>query len=136
MSSNYLSEMVQKAKAAMRYAYVPVSQFPVGACLRTRDNTFFAGCNLENASYSLTICAESSAIASMVAAGHRQISEIVVMAEKIDLCSPCGACRQRINEFATPETLIHLCTKKGVLKQSLTMEQLLPLAFKLEHVQK
>lgn len=129
--SNYLKEMITKANEARDFAYAPYSHFPVGACLRTKDGTLFTGCNVENASYSLTICSESIAVAKMVGAGHRLITDLVVIAEKVDECPPCGACRQRIYEFSDESTMIHLATKQGVLRKSIAMKQLLAEPFQL-----
>lgn len=129
-----LSEMIRKAKAMLKYSYKPYSGFAVGACIKTTKQQVFAGCNVENASYGLTICAEASAIAMMVAAGEKQIAEIVVVADSEMLCAPCGACRQRIREFATPTTLIHFGNSEGSYK-TMTIDQLLPEAFGPDNLQ-
>lgn len=130
----YLQEMINNANAVRKNAYAPISNFPVGACIRTSDDKFFVGCNTENASFSMTICAESAAVVSMIAAGARQIKDLVVIAEMVEECPPCGACRQRIYEFSQPETKIHLCTKEGVLRKTITMQELLTEPFKPLHI--
>jgi cytidine deaminase len=101
----------------------------VAACIRSEDDSLFTGVNVENSSYGLTICAETSAICQMVADGKRQIKSIVLMAGDNALCAPCGACRQCINEFSTPQTLVHLCNQQTVLK-TMSIDELLPMAFK------
>jgi cytidine deaminase len=95
--------LLDAARTAYADAYVPYSRFPVGAALLTVDGTKFTGCNIENASYGLTICAERVAVFNAVAAGHRQIAAIAVVAANVDEVTPCGACRQVLNEF-TPAT--------------------------------
>jgi len=89
---------------------------------------FFSGVNVENASYGLCICAESSAICHMVAAGQKKIHSIVVINSKNTLCPPCGSCRQQIAEFSAPDTLVHLCTHETLIK-SMSIGELLPEAF-------
>lgn len=130
----YLQEMIDKANAVRKNAYAPISNFPVGACIRTSDNKFFVGCNAENASFSMTICAESAAVVSMIASGARQIKDLVVIAEMVEECPPCGACRQRIYEFSQPDTKIYLCTKEGVLRKTITIQELLTEPFNVFHV--
>ena len=123
--------MREKAILAMKNAHAPYSNFPVGACIRTEDDQFFTGCNVENISYPLGNCAESSAIAAMVLAGYKKIAEIVVVAEKLKVCPPCGGCRQRILEFSTENTLVHLCSMEK-LEKTFTILELLPLAFTIK----
>jgi cytidine deaminase len=110
-------------------AHAPYSRFRVGAALRAEDGRIHAGANVENAAYPEGICAETAAIAAMVASGARRIREMVVLADGPTLCAPCGGCRQRIREFATAETMIHLCRHPGIVEKSVTLGELLPLAF-------
>lgn len=128
----YLRQMIIKANQALLNAYAPYSRFPVGACIRTKSGALFTGCNVENSSYSLTICAESAAVIKMVEAGYKLISDLVIIAQKVDECPPCGACRQRIVEFANKKTMIHLVTKKGKLCASLKMSKLLENPFRFD----
>lgn len=123
-----IAKMIAKAHTALPHAYAPYSRFTVASCIYTVQGNLYTGVNIENSSFGLTLCAETSAICNMVSAGERQIKSIVVLAGNNQLCSPCGACRQRIHEFSTSETLIHLCNKDSVF-HSMTVDQLLPLAF-------
>jgi len=121
--------MIKKANEVKKNAYVPISHFPVGSCLITPEGQFFMGCNLENLSFSLTLCAESAAIASMISNGYREIAEIVVIAEKTTQCPPCGSCLQRIQEFSTPSTIVHWCDINGDHLVSNKIRDLLPIPF-------
>ncbi|MGH2531219.1 MAG: cytidine deaminase [Thermomicrobiales bacterium] len=87
------------AREAATRAYVPYSGFPVGAAILTRDGSVIGGCNVENASYPLTVCAERVAVGNAVAAGHRDFVAIAVTAPKLASVTPCGGCRQVLNEF-------------------------------------
>jgi len=122
-------DMFEQAKLALSNAYTPYANFPVGACIRTINGQLFAGCNAENASYSLTLCAESSAIGKMISSlGQQSIAEILIVIPGDQLCPPCGACRQRLHEFATDDTLVHLCTLAGKHKM-IKLAELLPYPF-------
>jgi cytidine deaminase len=123
-----LDDLFEQAKAARARAYAPYSRFPVGAALRGASGAVFAGCNVENAAYPLGVCAETSAIAAMVAAGETRIIEILVLGPGPGRIAPCGACRQRIAEFATPETLVHCADGVGAVETA-TLAELLPRAF-------
>ena len=125
--------MIKDANRSLQYSYAPYSNYPVASCICSEDNTLFTGVNVENSSYGLTICAETSAICQMIAAGKRRIKSMVLMAGDNALCAPCGACRQRINEFSTPQTVIHLCDQQRILK-TMVVNELLPMAFKLKKV--
>src|SRR3972149_11148999 len=135
MEKEILETMIERANAARNNAYAPYSKFPVGACLRTTDGTLYVGCNSENSSFSMTICSESAAVASMFVGGHRKIADLVVVAENVPECPPCGACRQRIYEFSTPETKIYLCTKEGVLRKIINIETLCTEPFNASHIE-
>jgi len=128
-----LQTMIEQAMSARDQAYAVYSNFKVGACIRTANDRLFSGFNIENASYSLTLCAEATAIASMKLAGFDQIEEVVVISSGDKICSPCGACRQRIREFADPHCNIHCCQADGQY-ETLTLEELLPLSFGPEHL--
>lgn len=98
-----LETMIELASSARSRAYAPYSRFPVGAALLTRSGHLFTGCNVENLSFGLTICAERAALFSAIAAGHREFVRLVVVADTEEPISPCGACRQSLAEFS--ETL-------------------------------
>ncbi len=121
-------KLIDAAIKAMDNAYAPYSNFHVGAAILDESGEIHYGGNVENAAYPNGICAETSAMAAMVAAGGRQIVEIAVAGRGEVLCTPCGGCRQRIREFAQPETAIHICDESG-LRQSFTLEALLPANF-------
>lgn len=92
-------ELLQKAHEACLNSYSPYSKFPVGAALLTRDGKVFTGCNVENASYGNSICAERTAIVKAVSEGYREFTMIAVVCAKVKDAWPCGACRQFISEF-------------------------------------
>lgn len=91
--------LMAAARDAAERAYVPYSRFPVGAALLTGDGLVVTGCNVENASYGLTVCAERTAVFTAAAAGHRTILAVAVTAPRVPSVTPCGACRQVLNEF-------------------------------------
>lgn len=128
MKTHPPADLLAAAKNVIDNAYAPYSHYHVAASLRTKTGKIFAGCNIENASFSLTTCAETGAVTAMIAAGEKQIEEVLVLVTDDALCSPCGACRQRLAEHATPDTRFHLCTAKG-LYASYTLAELLPHAF-------
>jgi cytidine deaminase len=130
-NDDIVQEMLAAARAAMRNAYSPYSKFRVGAAILTTDGEIFAGCNVENASYGLTSCAERNAIFQAVAKGalskDRKLKAVVVLTPKKKLATPCGACRQVINEFG-PNAEVFLFGR-GKTGQKVTMSKLLPHAF-------
>ncbi len=123
-----LDRMLELARQALAHAHAPYSRFRVGACLRAATGRLHAGCNVENSSYPVTQCAEATAIGAMVAAGDREIAEVLVATEGAELCAPCGRCRQQLAEFARPDVLVHLAGPDGV-RRTVTLGELLPLAF-------
>ncbi len=123
-----ISTMINKAHDSLKYAYAPYSRFKVAACLSTENDNLYTGVNVENGSYGLTVCAETTALCKMISAGEQRIKSVVLLAENNLLCTPCGACRQRIFEFSDANTLIHLCNQNSVF-QSITINELMPLAF-------
>lgn len=110
-------------------AYVPYSKFPVGAALVSKDGEIYTGCNIENASYPLTNCAERTAVFKAVSEGAKEFQTLVVTADTQGPVSPCGACRQVLVEFCEPEMPVILTNKKGDIKET-TVSALLPGAFK------
>ena len=100
-------ELVERAFDMLAFSYVPYSKFPVGAALECGDGTVFTGCNVENAAYGSTICAERTALVKAVSEGYRDdFSRLAVVGNSKDYCWPCGACRQMLYEFAPDLTLL------------------------------
>jgi cytidine deaminase len=128
--SEAFARMLGLAREALGHAHAPYSRFRVGACVRAASGRLYAGCNVENASYPVGQCAEASAIGAMVTGGDTAIVEVLLLTERAEACSPCGRCRQQLSEFATAATPLHLCGPEG-LRQTVTLGQLLPLAFGL-----
>lgn len=126
-------DLLTAAKAALPNAYARYSDFPVAASIRAGSGMVYSGVNVENASYSLTCCAEGNAISTMAAAGEREITESLVLVPGPQLCPPCGACRQILLEFAVKGCSVHLCTEAGEHK-CFTLEELLPITFSSEHL--
>ncbi len=121
-------ELVEKAFSMLEYAYVPYSKFPVGAALLMKDGTVFTGCNVENAAYGSTICAERTAILKAVSEGHRDDwVRIAVVGNSQDYCWPCGACRQMLYEFC-PQLEV-LVARKDHDFVKLSLAELLPRGF-------
>ncbi len=124
----------EKARAVATNAYAPYSVYHVGAALLANDGQIYAGCNVENISYGLTICAERSALAAMVAGGGVSWSALVIATE--DGGAPCGMCLQSLQEFCEdPETCRILCVGSGV-ERSYTLAELLPHGFSSEKVKR
>ena len=119
--------LCQKAIDMLDMAYVPYSHFPVGAALLCRDGTVFTGCNIENAAYGLTICAERTAIFKAISEGHRDFKRIVIAGKSEDYCVPCGSCRQVMQEFA-PQMEVICLNGKGEAKH-FALKELLPYGF-------
>jgi cytidine deaminase len=101
MSDIPWKELTEAASRARANAYAPYSSYQVGAALLSGDGRIFAGCNVENASYGLALCAERSAVAQLIAAGQRSIAALVVVTAGPEPGTPCGLCRQTLSEFAT-----------------------------------
>jgi len=123
-----VEKLLNEAQEAKKNAYAPYSNFHVGSALLTDTGKIYSGCNVENTSFGLTICAERNAIFQMIKDGERHIKEILVIGDTEKYLPPCGACRQVIVEFSTPDTIIYLCNKYGEWKES-TIGELIPYAF-------
>lgn len=123
--------MISLAKEAMKQAYAPYSGFKVGAALLCADGSIYTGCNVENASFGLTNCAERTAMFKAVSEGKRDFTAIAIYGGKdgvVDaICPPCGACRQVLREFCDDNFTIHLLGEAGV--ESYTLKELLPMSF-------
>ena len=126
-------ELIEKAKQAMEKAYAPYSGFQVGAALLCADGSIYTGCNIENASFSPTICAERTAFAKAVSEGKRDFKAIAVCGGKgghiTGLCTPCGVCRQVMAEFCKEDFQVILVKADGY--EMRTLSQLLPDSFAL-----
>ncbi len=126
------SELFELAMEARKNAYAPYSGYQVGAALVTEDGSVYTGCNVENASYGATNCAERTAIFKAVSEGHRRIKMIAIAGgagDDTNFAPPCGICRQVMREFSDPAELkIYLGDGKGSLK-SFTLKELLPESF-------
>ena len=122
------AKLVQAARNALKHAYSPYSKFRVGAAVLTEKGSLFRGCNVENASYGLTVCAERVAIYSAIAQEGKDlnISAIAVVSESGGDCPPCGACRQVISEFG-PDAIVIFQNREGI--EELHISELLPKGF-------
>lgn len=126
--------LIDAAIATASNAYAPYSKFHVGAALLTTDGDIITGCNVENASYGLTICAERNAIFAAVARNTRTFRAVAVVADGDVMPYPCGACRQVLSEFCSPDTPVYIASiRKPAEIKSLTMADLLPHAFTFEN---
>jgi cytidine deaminase len=123
------SDLEAAARAAQASAYAPYSKFKVGAAVKM-DGEIYEGCNVENASYPLSVCAERNAIAAAVAAGAHHLEEVAVVTDASPPSSPCGACRQVLREFAKDPKLVRIIAlnNKGE-RREWTLDQLLPDSF-------
>lgn len=129
--------LVAAARAVRANAYAPASRFHVGAALRTASGKVFTGCNVENASYGLTICAERAAVFAMVAAGEREIAAVAIATDLREPARPCGACRQVLAEFAPKRgELAVVLAGRGRARRSTTLRALLPQAFTFDAVRR
>lgn len=128
-------ELVKLAMEARKMAYTPYSNFCVGAAIETVDGKIYKGCNIENAAYGPTNCAERTAIFKAVSEGDKQFTQIAIVGAPKDqeineFCAPCGVCRQVMSEFCDGDTfMIHLYDGKEI--KSYTLKELLPLSFSL-----
>ena len=125
-------ELCQKAIAMLDMAYIPYSHFPVGAALECADGTVYTGCNIENAAYGATICAERTAIVKAVSEGHRDFVRIAIAGRSDDYCVPCGTCRQVLREFA-PDIEVICLNGKGEARH-FALKELLPESFGPEYL--
>ena len=121
------AELTKAARDASLRAYCPYSRFPVGAALLAQDGKIYAGCNVENASYGLTMCAERNAVFHAVASGMTSIRAMVLFTPTDHPTTPCGACRQVLNEFGPNALVRAVCN--GTETIELTVAELLPQAF-------
>lgn len=128
-----VQELFKAAIKARDNAYAPDSGFKVGAAVRSASGLIYSGCNIENASYGLTICAERVAVFTAVAAGERQLEELLLVTDGETATAPCGACRQVMQEFDVK--IVHMADKLGRVK-SYQLAELLPLGFSRQDFKK
>ncbi len=125
--------LMDAARAVRERAYVPYSNFKVGAALRGASGAVHVGCNVENVAYPEGTCAEAGAIAAMAAAGEYQIVEVAVIADSPAPVPPCGGCRQKLKEFAGGDVKVTMATLDGA-ELTMTVDELLPGAFGAGHM--
>lgn len=124
-----MKDLLSAAREARKHSHSPYSRYAVGAALRTEDGSIVSGCNVENASLGLTICAERTAIVKAVSEGHHRIREIAVITSSNPPAAPCGLCRQALAEFADDDLLIY-CEGGEGKQVTLRLGDLLPMAFR------
>ncbi|MFQ5528308.1 MAG: cytidine deaminase [Thermoanaerobaculia bacterium] len=107
------TELLEAATEARKRAYCPYSNFPVGAAVRTRGGSILIGCNIENRTFGLTVCAERVAVHSAVALGHREVVAVAVVTDTHPPSAPCGQCREVLTEFARPDLPLLLANLQG-----------------------
>ena len=127
------NDLILAASQVRLKAYVPYSNFPVGAALRTVSGAIYVGCNVENVAYPEGTCAEAGAIAAMCAGGEDEIAEVAVIAGSDRPVPPCGGCRQKLAEFAKGQVPVTLLTTDGAQERTLVAD-LLPGAFDPDHL--
>lgn len=123
-------ELVAVALKARENAYAPYSRFRVGAALECADGTVYTGCNVENAAYGSSICAERTALVKAVSEGRRAFTRLAVAGDSGDPCWPCGACRQMLREFGAD--LRVLCADRNGRFRAIALDELLPHGFGAE----
>lgn len=138
MTQEIIQEMIQKAFETLVFSYVPYSHFRVAAALLTEDGKIYTGCNIENAAYSPTNCAERTAVFKAVSEGERKFKAICIVNEDTegnhDYCPPCGVCRQVLMEFVNPEKFQVILARNGKEYKVHTLAELLPLGFGPENL--
>lgn len=127
-----MDELIKKAKKAMAAAYSPYSHFKVGAAVLAKSGKIYTGCNVENCSYGLTICAERVAIFNAISAGERGFDVIAIVTDSVALTPPCGACRQVIWEFS--KDIVILLTNLQSKQKTVKISDLLPTPFDKDYL--
>jgi cytidine deaminase len=135
ISRDHAERLLASAQEAATRAYVPYSHFPVGAALELEDGSIVTGCNVENASYPLTVCAERVAVGTAVAAGHRHIRAVAVTAPKVESVTPCGGCRQVLNEFRASDGQLWVILEGRSEPEIVSIDDLLPRSFGPAHLE-
>jgi len=127
LTTRVKEELIRKANEAREQAYAPYSRYQVGAAVLTADGQVFTGCNIENAAFPSSLCAERVAIFKAVSEGHRQLRAIAVVTSNGG--SPCGGCRQVMREFGGKQLVVLIADGSGTLLEELTLDELLPRSF-------
>ena len=127
LTTRVKEELIRKANEAREQAYAPYSRYQVGAAVLTADGQVFTGCNIENAAFPSSLCAERVAIFKAVSEGHRQLRAIAVLTSNGG--SPCGGCRQVMREFGGKQLIVLIADGSGTLLEEFTLEELLPRSF-------
>lgn len=120
-------KLIRAAMSAREMAYAPFSGFRVGAALLCGDGAVYTGCNIENSSFGLTICAERTAAVKAISEGHSKFRRIVIAGNSKDFCYPCGACRQFLYEFSPDMKVI--CLNRAREAKRMTLRELMPCGF-------
>lgn len=134
MEEALIKTLIDAARHARTMSYSPYSRFRVGAALLSEDGTIIEGTNVENASYSPSICAERSAVAAAVSAGHQRFRAIAIVAHETEPIAPCGVCRQTLAEF-NPEVIVILASEGGE-RRVMNLSELLPMRFDPSHLER
>jgi cytidine deaminase len=133
LSDAVLQALLAAARQARQHSYSPYSRYAVGAAVLDETGAIHAGCNVENAAYPQGWCAEATALGAMVMAGGTRAVAVLVAGPGPETITPCGGCRQKLREFGDAHTLV-IAADSGGVKQSWTLEQLLPHSFGPEHL--
>ena len=131
MEKEMINQLIDTAIYQLKYSYTPYSNFKVGAALLAKNGQVYTGCNIENAGYTATNCAERTAIFKAVSEGYREFQAIAIISDSEEVTSPCGVCRQVMAEFCGPEFEVTMVSCKGDYK-TVTLEELLPYAFSMK----
>ena len=138
INKEMISHLIEEALEARKMAYTPYSHFQVGAALLTEAGRIYRGCNIENASYGVSNCAERTALFHAVSEGVKEFDRIVITGGpedgELQFCAPCGICRQALREFCDPKSFEIILAKSTEDYRSYTLEQLLPESFGPENL--
>ena len=124
-------QLMDNAKQASKNSYSPFSRFAVGACVLAQSGKMYLGCNVENSSFGMTICAERCAIFKAVSEGEREILAVAIYSPNSDDCNPCGACRQVMYEFQPDDTEVEIITENLGELNIRKLSEYLPYGFKI-----
>lgn len=129
MATKQYQNLIEQAKTARQNSYAPYSKFQVGAALLCNDQSVYLGCNVENASFGLTCCAERNAIFSAIAEGKKKFKAIVIVVDSPKPCTPCGACRQVLREFSEDMDIVLVNIREETKVEIMSLTELLPRSF-------